>query len=64
VSQNLARRVEKLDDAERRRRLDSPDEHVDPSHDFDSLSYLHNEPPTASSVRALVQRVVMPILFD
>jgi hypothetical protein len=63
VSDNLARRVAALDDAARQRRLASPDDHVDPKHDFDSLSYLHAAPPSRASVNGLVQRVLMPVLF-
>ncbi|MEX1142293.1 MAG: nucleotidyl transferase AbiEii/AbiGii toxin family protein [Thermoleophilaceae bacterium] len=64
VSGNVARRVAALDATERRRRLADPDRHVDPRRDFDSLSYLHGTPPSRASVGGLVQRVVIPILFD
>jgi hypothetical protein len=64
ISAAMARRVKALDTAERRRRLEEPDSHVDPKRTFDTLSYLHGSPPTRAGVKGLVQRILVPLLFD
>jgi Nucleotidyl transferase AbiEii toxin, Type IV TA system len=66
VSSNLQSRVDALTRSERRRRLEEPDEHVDPdSHKgFNSLAYLHGTRPDRADVDRLIQRVLLPLLFD
>jgi hypothetical protein len=66
VSANLAGRVDALSVAERRRRLEQPEDHVDPDErkGFNSLAYLHGSRPDRADVDRLVQRVVLPLLFD
>ncbi len=66
ISSNLRGRVDALTRSERRRRLEEPDEHVDPnSHKgFNSLAYLHGTRPDRADVDRLIQRVLLPLLFD
>lgn len=66
VSANLASRVDALSASERRRRLEQPEDHVDPDQrkGFNSLAYLHGSRPDRTDVDRLVQRVVLPLLFD
>jgi hypothetical protein len=64
ISDQLARRVDALDEPERRRRLEQPDDHVESKHDFNTLSYLHEKPPSRASVNSLVQRILIPVIFD
>jgi Nucleotidyl transferase AbiEii toxin, Type IV TA system len=66
VSSNLQSRVDALTPSERRRRLEEPDEHVDPDthKGFNSLAYLHGARPARADVDRLVQRVLLPLLFD
>jgi len=66
VSPNLASRVDALSSSERRQRLEQPDDHVDPGgrRGFNSLAYLHGARPPRMEIDRLVQRVVLPFLFD
>jgi hypothetical protein len=64
VSAGHAKRVAALTTPERRRRLEQPDEHVDPDRDFDTLSYLHGTRPSATSVKTGIDRIILPLLFD
>lgn len=64
VSEDRKRRVAALTDSERRRRLASPIDHVDPKRDFNMLSYLQDVPPPQKAMDALVQRVLMPVIFE
>ena len=66
VSANLASRVDGLSVAERRRRLEAPEDHVDPDErkGFNSLAYLHGSRPDRTDIDRLVHRVVLPLLFD
>lgn len=66
VSPNLASRVDALSASERRRRFEAPEDHVDPDgrKGFNSLAYLHGSRPDRADVDRLVQRVVLPLLFD
>lgn len=66
VSANLASRVDGLSPSERRRRLEQPEDHVDPgqSKGFNSLAYLHGSRPDRTDLDLLVQRVVLPLLFE
>ncbi|HEY1458304.1 MAG TPA: nucleotidyl transferase AbiEii/AbiGii toxin family protein [Solirubrobacteraceae bacterium] len=66
VSSNLQSRVDALTSSERRRRLEQPEDHVDPDEHkgFNSLAYLHGSRPDRPDVDRLVQRVLLPLLFD
>jgi hypothetical protein len=66
VSASLANRVDALTPSERRRRLEEPEDHVDPDQHkgFNSLAYLHGPRPDRAQVDRLVQRIVLPLLFD
>jgi len=61
-----AGRVDALNAPERRRRLAQPADHVDPGEQkgFNSLAYLHGTRPERAEVDRLVQRVLLPLLFD
>jgi hypothetical protein len=48
----------------RRRRLETPDDHVDPKHNFNTLSYLQDAPPPRADVDRFIQRILLPVLFD
>ena len=64
VGKESERRVEALTQAARRRRLEGPDDHVDPKRGFNTLSYLHGDPPSRASVIGLIQHVAIPLLLD
>jgi hypothetical protein len=64
VSAAITQRIAALNPSERRRRLEEPDEHVEAKRGFNTLSYLHGNPPSSASVNGLVQRILIPILFD
>lgn len=63
VGRESERRVDALTEAEQIRRLEKPDEHVDPRRGFNTLSYLHGDPPSRASVVRMVQGVAIPLLF-
>jgi hypothetical protein len=64
VSKELDLRVASLDSVARRRRLEQPDDHVDPKHNFNTLSYLQDAPPPRADVDRFIQRILLPVLFD
>lgn len=64
VSKELDLRVASLDSVARRRRLEQPDDHVDPKHNFNTLSYLRDAPPPRADVDRFIQRILVPVLFD
>jgi hypothetical protein len=64
VSADHARRVAALLGSERRRRLEQPDDHVDPKRDFNTLSYLHGNRPSRASIKTGIDRIILPLLFD
>jgi hypothetical protein len=65
VSSAIARRVQALaSEPERRRRLEEPDDHVDPKRNFDTLSYLHGQAPERRSVKTAIDEILLPMLFD
>lgn len=61
---NIKQRVAALTEAEKRHRLEEPGLHVDPKRGFNTLSYLHGDPPTIESVKASVQKLLVPLLFQ
>jgi hypothetical protein len=63
ISAKLAALVDALDQTERRRRLAAPDAHVAPSRSFNSLSYLHDTPPTLETLKRFVTVSLMAMLF-
>ena len=66
ISATQASRVDALSTPERRRRLAQPTDHVNPGEQksFNSLAYLHGTRPDPTEVDRLVQRVLLPLLFD
>jgi hypothetical protein len=66
IGATQAGRVDALGPPERRRRLAQPTDHVNPGEQkgFNSLAYLHGTRPDPAEVDRLVQRVLLPLLFD
>jgi Nucleotidyl transferase AbiEii toxin, Type IV TA system len=66
IGATQAGRVDALSTPERRRRLAQPTDHVNPGEQksFNSLAYLHGTRPDPTEVDRLVQRVLLPLLFD
>jgi hypothetical protein len=66
IGATQAGRVDALSTPERHRRLAQPADHVNPGDQkgFNSLAYLHGTRPDPAEVDRLVQRVLLPLLFD
>lgn len=66
IGATQAGRVDALSTPERHRRLAQPADHVNPGEQkgFNSLAYLHGTRPDRAEVDRLVQRVLLPLLFD
>lgn len=64
ISSQHRLRVEALIPAERARRLTDPDNHVDPTKGFDTLSFLLGARPEMTTIKTNVDRYIVPLLFD